>query len=57
MTWVATVSYRHPRGGSKHTKVQLYDTKGKPDRTRVIRDLVPHGYLTTSISIKQKKGR
>lgn len=51
MTWAATVKYRHPDGGSVHTKVQLYEAK--PDRTRVIRDLVPHGYLTTSISIKK----
>jgi hypothetical protein len=60
---VATVKYRDTDGKS-HVKVGIYPftepEPGKrprrPDQTRVIRDLVPRGCTTVSISIRQKKG-
>ncbi len=52
---MVVVKFRHPAGGRPREKVQSYYQDRKPDRTRVIRDLVPDGYLTTFVSIKQKR--
>lgn len=60
MQWVARVKYRDA-DGKIHSKKRTYpifqNKAGKeirPDQTRVIHDLVPHGCTTTNISIRKQ---